>query len=376
MFRFFVCFSFLTCIVTGFAQDTGVAQDTATRKQPSNGGQIELFLNSSTMSQALAINAQGSVIGIRETPDPSKGQLIIVPFYIGKYGSKDIPPPNSFTNLEPIGICDTDLVVGYASRPPGSKDGSLAGVVWDPKTETFAFLPKAPGDVVNQPQAISADGKRITGYTTGPDRLRPALWVFDDSQKEWTIKVLSTLHENNPYLMSGGLMISPDGKRIAGCCTEAFRPDGNVDSALFLWTETEPDRWERKLLSSEQLYLRGINDQGEMAGSVRGKTGERQPCFVSPQGDFRLLELLPKDVSGEAKGINNDSVIVGFSDDPIGGDGGPEPCFWKKDAKPNKIAPAGSWFGMIQAINQAGQMAGLVEDSQSGASLAFRTLRQ
>jgi hypothetical protein len=200
--------------------------------------------------------------------------------------------------------------------------------------------------------------------------------VFDDSQKEWTIKVLSTLHENNPYLMSGGLMISPDGKRIAGCCTEAFRPDGNVDSALFLWTETEPDRWERKLLSSEQLYLRGINDQGEMAGSVRGKTGERQPCYVSPQGDFRLLELLPKDVSGEAKGINNDSVIVGFSDDPIGGDGGPEPCFWKKDAKPNKIAPAGSWFGMIQAINQTGQMAGVVEDSQSGASLAFRTLRQ
>jgi len=31
---------------------------------------------------------------------------------------------------------------------------------------------------------------------------------------------------------------------------------------------------------------------------------------------------------------------------------------------------------MIQAINQTGQMAGVVEDSQSGASLAFRTLQQ
>jgi uncharacterized membrane protein len=336
---------------------------------------MELILNSATLSQAIAINNHGSIIGTHEIPDKSGGLLIPVPFYRGKHGDKDIPTPPTFTNLEPIGICDTELVIAYATRPPGNQQGSLMGVVWNPKDDSFVFLPKAPGDSVHQPQAISADGTRITGYTTGPSRLRPALWEIDQETQMWSITVLPTMHENNPYLMSGALMVSPDGKKIAGCCTEAFLPDGSVDSALYLWTEASPGKWEQQLLSKEQLYLRGINDQGEMAGSIRGKTGEREPCYVSPKGMFQRLELFPGDASGEAKGINNQSTIVGFSDDPSGGDGGPEPCVWSKDGKAKKLVKDGASYGMIQSINQAGQMAGLIDDEQSGLSIAFRTLQ-
>lgn len=351
------------------------AQEPVTRKQRFSQGEMELFNNSATLSQAISINKIGSIIGTREMPDKTAGLLISAPFYSGIYGTKDIPTPDAFTNLEPVAICDSDLVVAYATRPSGNQQGSLAGVVWNPKSNAFVFLPKPDGDSISHPQSISADGKRIAGYTTGPDRLRPTLWQYDTATEQWSVITLSSVHQNNPYLMSGSLRISPDGQRIAGCCTEAFRPDGTVDSALYLWMESAPGQWERSLLSSDQLYVRGINDRGEMAGSVRGKTGDRQPCYVSPKGEFQLLELLPNDVSGEAKGINNDSVIVGFSDDPAGGEGGPEPCYWGKDRKVVKIAPDGSWYGMIEAINDAGQMAGLVEDVQSGSSNAFRTLR-
>lgn len=352
------------------------AQQPEVRKQKYSGGQMELLINSTTLSQAVAINSAGSIVGTREIPNQAAGLLLPVPFYYGKHGAKDIPTPESFTNLEPIGICDTELVVAYATRPAGNQQGSLAGVVWDPKDGSFVFLPNAPGDTVHQPQSISADGKRICGYTTGPNRLRPAIWDWKTDLQSWVITVLPTEHENNPYLMSGGLMISPNGKWVAGCCTKAFMRDGSVDSALYLWTELTPGQWKRKLLSQEQLYLRGMNDQGEMAGSVRGPTGARQPCYVSPQGEFRILELLPANYSGEAKGINNDSIVVGFSDDPPGKfDAGPTPCYWTKDGKIHKIAPEATWYGMTQAINQSGQMAGLVEDEQTGISLSFRTLK-
>jgi hypothetical protein len=351
-----------------------LAQEVSTRRLQTRDGELELFLNSQTLSQAIAINKGGSILGTREIPDQAGGQLIPVPFYSGKYGTKDIPTPSTFSNIEPIGICDSEMVIAYATRPAGNKDGSLAGVLWDPQRNAITLLPKAPGDVVNQPQAITPDGHRITGYTTGPGRLRPALWELQSGTQEWKITVLPTEYDNNPYLMSGSLIISPNGKWIAGCCTEAFASDGSVDSALYLWTEKSPGVWDRQLLSRDQLYLRGINDSGQMAGSVRGKTGERQPCYVSPKGDFRLLPLLDNDVSGEAKGISNAGVIVGFSDDPPGGQGGPEPCYWTKDFQVVKLAPSGSWFGMLQAINENGQMAGLVEDPASGASLAFRTV--
>lgn len=351
------------------------AQETSIRKLKYNGGELELLVNSETLSQVVAINNHGSILGTREISDNKAGVLRSIPFYVGKHGTKDIPTPATFSNLEPIAISDSELVIAYATRLPGSKEGSLGGVVWDAKDDSFVVLPKPPGDIVNQPQAISADGKRITGYSTGPDRLRPVLWQWQDDSKSWTVRVLSTEFENNPYLMSGALMISPDGKWIAGSCTEAFMPDGTVDSALYRWTESKPGTWDRKKLSKEQLYLRGINDQGEMAGSIRGKTGERQPCYVSPQGDFQILKLLPGDVSGEAKGINSSSMIIGFSDDPPGGDGGPEPCFWSKDKAVHKLAPTDTWYGIVQGINQEGQMAGFIEDPQTGASLAFRTLK-
>lgn len=355
------------------------AQETSIRKLKYNGGELELLVNSETLSQVVAINNHGSILGTREISDNKAGVLRSIPFYVGKHGTKDIPTPATFSNLEPIAISDSELVIAYATRPPGSKEGSLGGVVWNAKDDSFVVLPKPPGDLVNQPQAISADGKRIAGYSTGPDRLRPVLWQCQDDSKSWTVTVLSTEFENNPYLMSGALMISPDGKWIAGSCTEAFMPDGTVDSALYRWTESKPGTWDRKKLSKEQLYLRGINDQGEMAGSIRGKTGERQPCYVSPQGEFQILKLLPGDVSGEAKGINSSSMIIGFSDDPPGGDGGPEPCFWSKDKAVHRLAPSDSpsdsWYGIIQGINQEGQMAGFIEDPQTGASLAFRTLK-
>jgi uncharacterized membrane protein len=384
MVMFMVRFAALLMLFINASYLSG--QQPSTEKRSVDGIELEIFRNSESISQAIAINKQGSVIGTREVAEDAGATLRMIPFYIGTAGKKDIGVPKSYTNFEVVGLSDTELVIGYATRPLKHKDGSLIGAVWNAMTGEFALLPLAEGDVANQAQDISADGKRITGYTTGPMRMRPALWELDEKTQNWKMTVLPTLHEQNPYLMSGQLMISPNGKKIAGCCTERFRSDGLPDSSLFLWTEKDAGQWERIRLSEEQIYLRGINDHGEMAGSLLGANEGRQPCYVSPAGELTRLSLLPDDASGEAKDISNASVIVGFSDDPPGLEGGPELCIWSKDGKAKRLGESGASYGMILGINESGQMAGMIEvspetkDSSAtepveGLLLAFRTIK-
>ena len=377
-----VRFLFLATLILRSAIVFG--QGTILEKRTFDGVEIELFRNTDSMSQAIAINHEGSMVGTREILE-SRGEvkaLRTLSFYSGTQGTKDIGVPESFTSFEVIGISDTELIVGYATRPLRHKDGSLRGVVWNAREERFSVLPLGDGDLVNQAQDISADGKRITGYTTGPERLRPVVWDYDEERRDWRLTVLPIIHDNNPYLMSSHLVISPNGKWVAGCCTEEIRPDGGIDSSLFLWTEIDSGNWERKRISAEQMYLHGMNDQRELVGSLSSEKGGRLPCYISHDGRLVMLELLPGDVAGEAKAINNSSVIVGFSDDPIGKEGGPEPCIWSKDGKSRRFVAAGGTYGAISGINDAGQMAGMIElPSESGVTdadgqsllLAFRT---
>lgn len=377
--------SIVFVIVWFFAQDL-VGQDPTTEKRKFDELTMELFRNSPTASQALALNNHGSIVGTRELPEAETRTLRPMPFYSGKHGTKNIPIPATYTNFEVVGISDNEVVIGYATRPLMHKDGTLRGFVWNPESEEFTALPQADGDVANHAQDISADGKRISGYTTGPARLRPAVWELQDETKQWKITVLPTKHDNNPYLMSSHLLISPDGKTIAGCCTDEFLPDGILDSSLYVWMQNNQGAWERKNPSQEQILLRGLNDLGEIAGSFLTDKGQHHPCLMSPEGKLLLLDLLPGDVSGEAFDINNASIIVGLSDDPHGPEGGPELCIWSKDGKAKSIRKSGACYGAIHAINASGQMAGMIEvtlenpkdpatdDLAEGIVLAFRTV--
>jgi hypothetical protein len=353
--------AFLLLIAHVALVDVGYAGDGLVRRIKFSGGAIEVVANSPTISQATGMNASGSLIGTFEVSDLNGATMKTMSFYQGKFGYKPIPIPKSFTSFEAVGISDGERVIGYATRPIGHPDGTLKGIVWEPESEEFTILPPAEGDRACHAQDISADGLRISGYSTGPDRLRPIVWDFDKNTKEWVVTVLSTLHDNNPYLMSSQLLLSPDGKFAAGCCTESFLPDGGVDSSLYGWTQNKEGKWERQSLSVEQLYVKGVNNRREIVGSILGLRGERQPVYVSPEGEFRQLDLLDGDESGEAKDINSDSVIVGLSDDPRGPEGGPEPCRWTKTGKAERITFTDLSYGALHAINDAGQMAGMID---------------
>lgn len=349
------------------------------------GHRIEILQNSLTMSQATAINAQGAMIGSREVANANKTILRSLSFFCKADQSADMPVPKDFTNVEACAISDNDVVVGYTSRPMGHPEGSLRAVVWKPLVETLEILPLPDDDSASHAQDISADGTRITGYSTGLERLRPVVWQWREQPQAWEVTVLTTHFDYNPYLMSSTLLISPDGKIAAGCCTQAILPDGSIDSALMVWRYRD-GLWHRQQLTAEQLYVRGLNNSGQIVGSNLGKRG-RQPCYVSPTGELHVLDLLPGDHSGEARDIDSQGTIVGWSDGPPGPEGGPKACRWNVNGNIQPLNLSTDPFSMVYAINDAGQLSGMITLPSSdeveerdkamepaGRSLAFRTL--
>lgn len=349
------------------------------------GLELELIVNSDTFSQASAINSKGSIIGTREVIGEDVSILAQKSFYFGEFGHKDMPIPETFTNVEATGISDTDLVVGYATRPVGHPKGNLDAVAWDPKTGEITVLPRADGDTACQAQSISSDGTMITGYSTGPARMRPILWTQESNSGQWKVTVLPTIYENNPYLMSSQLRVTPDGSCIAGCCTEAFLPNNVIDSSLYMWTKDDKGEWQRERMSEKQLYVKGFNNKRQVVGIIRELTGKTFPTFLNEKGEETRLSLLSGDETGEARAINESGVIVGFSDDPHGPEGGPEACRWSIDGKVTSVKIGPSPYGTIHGINDAGQMAGMATTvelvKQTGVEngvamecvLAFRT---
>ena len=328
---------------------------------------LDIFDNSSTISQASAINSTGQIIGFREVADEAGTMLTQEPFFIDGKQSTRVPLLDGYSNIEVLALSDNGLVVGYASRRMGHPQGSVTGFVWDSRTGTMTRLMPADRDVSCHAQSISAAGKRITGYTAGsePTRMLPCVWDWNPSEKKWQVETLETIEDYNPYLMSSSVVVSPNGQKIAACITVASLPNNMYDSSLYQWQQVD-GMWKRHLVSDDQMYLCDMNDAGQIAGVV-SRDGVRLPCMVDVSGQVRLIDLLPGDVSGEARGINSAGTVVGFSDDPLGPLGGPLAFVWRQGTTSPLALPVATTASAAFGINEQGQIAGLMDVSRADA---------
>lgn len=328
---------------------------------------LDIFDNTPTFSQALAINATGQIIGIREVAREEGAILSQEPFFIDGKQSTRVPLLDGYTNTEVCALSDNGLVVGYASRPIGNPEGSLTGFVWDSKTGAMTRLMPAGNDVSCHAQSISSAGDRITGYTAGsePSRMLPCVWDWNQSEKKWQIETLETIEIYNPYIMSSSVLVSPDGQRIAACITVANLPNDMYDSSLFHWQQVG-GVWKRQLVSDDQMYLCSMNNAGQIAGIIT-RDSVRLPCMVDASGQVTSIDLLPGDISGEARGINSAGTIVGFSDDPPGPRGGPVAFVWKSGTTTQLALPVETTASAAFGINEQGQIAGLMDVPDANA---------
>ncbi len=285
--------------------------------------ELRRIANSKTFSQVSAINSSLEMIGTREQTDA--GISTTKSFFRRGDEECDIPILKDFTNVEAYALSDNGQVVGYVSRTFGAVGGSVKAFVWDSRTKVQTSLIPLETDIVCHAQDISADGKWISGYSIGndPPRMRPCVWEWKEETKNWTPQELPSILQNNPFLQTGHVIISPDGKRVAASITEEQISQFVFNSSLFVWERTGDGKWERTKISDEQPKLRDMNNQGTMVGTVK-KDEITRACMVDIKGKIVLIELLKGDQSSEAYGITNSGVVVGLSDDPPGETGAPE----------------------------------------------------
>jgi uncharacterized membrane protein len=326
--------------------------------------QVRLIENSKTLSQAIAINSALDVIGTREvTQGP-------VSSFRGFFRRGDVDYefeiPKTYTNLEPCALSENGFVAGYVSRPLGS-DKSMLGFVWDSKTQEILLLQPLETDSICQAQDISADGKIVSGYSTGsnPPRTRPCVWELTDGSTVLMPRELSTIIDNNPFVQGGRVLISPDGKRVAASIAEEQLSPIDFNSSLFVWENSDTGEWIRRKISDEQPKLKDINNSGAVVGSLKIE-GILRACVVDLQGKIILIDLMPGDESNEAYGITSDGIIVGLSDDPMGGDGGPTAFVFKDGVVSPLSMPKKTIHSAALAISDSGAICGYLSEATDG----------
>ncbi len=331
--------------------------------------ELKRIANSKSFSQIHAINASLESIGTKEVTEA--GISSTKGFFRRGVEELDIPILKDFTNVEAYALSDTGMVVGYVSRPFQAVGGSVKAFVWNTKTNEQKFLAPLPTDIVCHAQDISADGHRITGYSIGnePPRMRPCIWEWKETDKEYVPQELSSVLPNNPFLQVGHVIISPDGKRIAATLSEKQVSPFEYDCSLYVWDRDAKGKWARTKISDEEPKLRDLNNNGTMVGSVKLE-GITRACVVDIRGKLNLIDLLTGDVSSEAYGINDAGTVVGLSDDPPGETGAPQPFVYEKGAVSQLELSSNTQSGAALAINQQGAIGGyLLEGTEEEAAV-------
>lgn len=326
---------------------------------------LQLIDNSIGLSRVVDLNARGDILGTKE---------VELQFGLGqesffRRGTKEskIALPDNFTNLEPQSLSDTGTVVGYVSRVIGHPNGSLRAFAWDTTTATHHHLELPPDMTGSVALDISSDATVISGYLSGsnPARMLPCIWQAGG--KSWKCTPLSTLHAYNPILVGSRVVVSDDGTKIATCLTVESIP-GNIPlfhNALFLWQRDSEGDWQRSSLHHGSVKIANINNHGMIVGDHSVK-GYHRAFIYDPDYGFLMPDLLEGDESSRALDVNNEGVVVGFSDDPFGPHGGPEAFVWKSGKIATVEFPVEPVYSSATSINDQGQIGGYLILDEEG----------
>jgi probable HAF family extracellular repeat protein len=305
---------------------------------------------------ATAINGRGDIVGFEwvELQGAAAGIVTQQPFFARGKDMIVLPLLEGYTATFPAAVSDTGLVVGRASRP-----GPL-GVRVDLRNQAFVWdtlwgirgLGTLEGDRASFATGISRDGRRISGISVGPERIRACLWerAGDDAAPAWKATPLPQAER----LGANTVAISDDGTCLA-----------SVDGAVpCLWTRQPAGTWTRETIGEPgTLVPRAVNNTGTVAGVRFTPDGLCHAVVWSRDQGMRRLEKPAGYVRSEASAVNNDGVVVGMADGPNGSPIGPS-AFVYVGGRLRLIDEGGPAFTAATAINDRGQVAGVFEKDE------------
>jgi uncharacterized membrane protein len=303
---------------------------------------------------ATGINARGEIVGFEWVEDKERpGVLDQAPFYAQGKQFTYLPLLDGYTATFPAAVSDDGLVVGRVSKPAPSQVRvplRNQAFAWDAR-RGIRGLGTLEDDLASFACDVSSDGRRISGFSLGANRVRACVW--DREGDGW--KGTALPHETR--LGSNVVAMSDDGKSVAA-----------VDGvAPCLWTRSASGEWTREVIGDPgSLIPRGVNNAGTVVG-VRN-TGDGLTHAVVWKREKGVEPIRKPDgyVRSEASAVNNDGVVVGFVDGPAGSKIGPK-AFAYKNNQLHLIDEGGPSFTAATCINDRGQLAGVVEKEADDA---------
>jgi uncharacterized membrane protein len=305
---------------------------------------------------AVNINANGDVVGfIWEEEAERPGVVAQVPFLLRGGQMTRLPLLEGYTSTFPAAVSDGGLVVGRVSKPviPGVRvEMQNQAFVWD-ASGGIRGLGVLEGGVSSFASAVSADGRRIGGFILGEDRIRPCVWDLAADGKSWegaTLPIEQTLGSNV-------LALSDDGRFASA-----------VDGTLpCLWTADGAGGWNREVIGGPaSLMPRDVNNSGMVVGLRFDGDGMPRAAAWDRDGGLRQLQEPEGYVKSEATSVNNAGVVVGMVDGPGGSDIYPR-GFIFSGGQLTLIEEGSPVFASAAAINDRGQVAGIIEEEEPGA---------
>jgi uncharacterized membrane protein len=311
---------------------------------------------------ATGINARGEIVGFEWAEEKDHpGVLSQVPFLARGKEMTYLPLLKGYTATFPAALSDDGLVVGRASKPaPLGVNIFLRNqaFLWDARNG-MRGLGALEGDSASFACGISRDGRRISGFSVGENRVRACFWDRsgggngDGDRDRWK----GTPLPQADRLGSNVVPISRNGKCLAAV-------DGVIPC---LWSQEPSGEWTRRVLGEAgALIPRAVNDSGTVVGFRADGDGLTHAVVWTRAEGCRQLDEPKGFVRSEANAINNDGVVVGLIDGPGGSKIGPNAFVYEK-GRLRVIDEGGPAFTNATAINDQGQVAGVLEKDEDEA---------
>jgi uncharacterized membrane protein len=301
---------------------------------------------------ATGINDRGEVVGFEMIEEKARpGVVEQVPFFARGKEVTHLPLLQGYTATFPAAVSDEGLVVGHVAKP--AVRGRLIPLLnqaftWDARAG-IRGIGVLEGDSSSFASGITRDGRRISGYSVGQDRVRACVW--DRDADSWKGRALP---QRSARLGSRTIPISGDGRFVAVV-------DGDTPC---MWSLEAPGRWTRTSIGEAgSLVPRAVNNSGTVVGLRFTPDGSTHAVSWSKAGGIRLIPEPAGYVRSEALAINNHGVIVGMIDGPAGSRIGPN-AFAYEEGRLRILDEGGPNFASATAINDRGQVAGVLEEKE------------
>jgi probable HAF family extracellular repeat protein len=326
-------------------------------------GKLQVVTPRDDQITATAINGRGDIVGFQWVEAKGfPGVMEQAPILARGKSITRLPLLAGYTATFPAAISDDGLVVGRAGKPaPRGVYVHLRNqaFLWD-SAKGMQPLGVLDGDTASFASDITPDGRRISGFSVGENRVRACLW--ERAGQVWKATVLPQEFQ----LGCNVVPMSDSGKLIAGV-------DGEKPC---LWSQSPEGQWSREFIGEPgSLVPRGVNDAGMVVG-VRFTLDGLTHAIVWNRGSGQVEIKKPEGyVKAEANAVNNAGAVVGMIDGPGGSTIGPN-AFVYSNGRLRIITEGGPDFTSAVAINDHGQVTGVLEkpeeDEKQGQPISVK----